>query len=55
MPTPETVTVMLIGGQSALSVYTALKRTAAVVVVTAGDALPALSVISCEAPLQLAA
>ena len=55
VPTPEIVTVMLIGSQLALSSYTALKRIVVAVVPVAGDTVPPARVISCDAPLQLAA
>lgn len=55
VPTPEIVTVMLIGGQSALSMYTTLKRNDVPVLPTLGETDPVLSDMSWELPLQLAA
>jgi len=55
VPTPEIVTVMLVGMQPALSAYTTLNRIWVAVVPASGDARPEVSVISCDAPLQLAA
>jgi hypothetical protein len=55
VPRPEIVTVMLIGGQPALSSYAALNRMGVAVVPVPGDAVPSVRVMSCDAPLQLAA
>ncbi|HEX7171497.1 MAG TPA: hypothetical protein VF365_02695 [Candidatus Limnocylindria bacterium] len=55
VPTPEIVTVMLVGSQSALSTYRTLNRILVDGEPLPGDALPRISVISWDLPLQLAA